>query len=238
MKLSHSFLRPTDEMVVVPRRPLFKLLLTVFLLVAGAGLLAAGYLAGRGAQAKSPEVSGPSEEAAQIVELQRRLADAELGREVDRVAVSELRENLKQMRDKRAEVEEEVRFYRGLMAPSEAQRGLRIEKLNLEKGEAPGQIRYRLLLTQIVDDHKWLKGQVQIDVVGLSNDRQQVLPLTELSTVEEYPLSFRFRYFQDLNGTLVVPTDFEPIRMVVTAKSSGGQGKRLQKNFLWNVKDG
>ena len=224
--------------MVVPRRPLLRLLLSALMGVIGIGLFAGGYLLGARAQDAPAETHEKSPENQQVLTLKRQLADARLGREVDAAAVDELRENIKQMRDQRAEVEEEVRFYRGLMAPSEAQRGLRIEKLNLEAGDVPNQVRYRLLLTQIVDDHQWVKGQVQIDLVGQSGDRQQVLPLTELSSIEDYPLKFRFRYFQDLNGTLVIPFGFEPIRMVVTAKADGRKGKRLQKNFLWNVKEG
>jgi hypothetical protein len=123
------------------------------------------------------------------------------------------------------------------MAPSEAQRGLRIEKLTLTLGANPGEVKYRLLLTQVVERSEWAIGNVSVDIVGTSENEQVVLPLTEVAQVESYPLTFRFRYFQDFTGTLQVPVGLKPDQVVVTAATSGRIPKRVQKTFSWTLEE-
>ena len=72
-----------------------------------------------------------------------------------------------------------------------------------------------------------------VDIVGNAANEQVVLPLTEMTQVETYPLAFKFRYFQDFTGTLVIPEGLKPEQVVVTAATSGKDGKRVQKTFSW-----
>src|SRR5262245_10073134 len=169
------------------------------------------------------------------VELERRLADVKLSTVVDAEANEELRRTIKSLRDELADTEEEVRFYRELMAPSESQKGLRIEKLDLSRVD-PERFEYRLMLTQIVDRHEWVKGEVQVTVVGLKEGNEQVLSLTDLSEVDEYPLKFKFRYFQEFTGSVAIPVGFEPARILVTAQASDAE-RQLQRTFPWTVKE-
>jgi hypothetical protein len=113
-----------------------------------------------------------------------------------------LRQTIKSLRDELSASQEEVLFYRQLMAPSEAQRGLRIEKFELTPGASAAAVTYRLLLAQVVERHDWASGTVTVDVAGIWENEQVVLPLTELTHVDPYPLTFRFRYLQDFTGRL------------------------------------
>jgi hypothetical protein len=173
-----------------------------------------------------------------ITELERRLADHELSRTVDGSAQEELRQSIKSLRDELAESREELRFYRQLMAPSEAERGLRVERLELWSRSGGQAVSYRVLLTQVVDRHQWLTGTVRLEVRGLQEDAEQVLPLTDLGWSEAYPLAFKFRYFQDLSGTLLLPDGFRPTAVTVVAEISGANGKRVERAFPWNVQEG
>lgn len=227
-------------MVVVERRPGRTLALALGVVLVVGGAFALGVMWGqRGSggasaaelEALHTELSAVEERA---LTAERALADRELAEVVDGDATEQLRQTIKDMGDRQAEIEEEVRFYRQLMAPSEAQRGLRVEKLDLIEGdEGPRVVEYRLLLTQVVDRHDWIRGEVSFDVIGSTRGTQQVLSLTELSKPEAYPLPFRFRYFQDFTGTLELPADFEAERVVVTAAASGRDGKQVQKTFGW-----
>jgi len=93
------------------------------------------------------------------------------------------------------------------------------------------------LLTQVTDRADWVSGNVNVDIVGESGGEQVVLPLTEMTQVESYPLSFKFRYFQDFTGTLAVPDGMKPEQVVVTAATSGKDGKRVQKTFSWTLEE-
>jgi hypothetical protein len=175
---------------------------------------------------------------ARILELERRVADDSLARSVDGEAQAQLRGTIKSLGDELAEAQEELRFYRQLMAPSEAERGLRVERFELRPDAARGAISYRLLLTQVVDRHDWLSGTVRIDVAGTRGEAEQVLSLTELSSADAYPLPFRFRYFEDLRGSLTLPDGFVPARVTIVAEASGKRARRVERTFEWTLEEG
>ena len=230
------------RMKVVAHRPLRNAVLVGIALIVVAAVGLAGFLMGRGQinLAATSVVGAKSENASaeqRAVELERKLADIQLSQVVDGDANESLRQTIKSLRDELSASQDEVLFYRQLMAPSEAQRGLRVEKLELNPGASPTEVKYRLLLTQVSEKNDWATGTVTVDVVGASANEQVVLPLTEMTQVESYPLSFKFRYFQDFTGTLVIPEGLKPEQVVVTAATSGKDGKRVQKTFSWTLEE-
>jgi hypothetical protein len=230
------------RMKVVAHRPLRNAVFVAIVLIVVAGVGLAGYIVGRGelGAAATAIIGTTSENASaeqRVVELERKLADIQLSQVVDGDASESLRQTIKSLRDELSASQDEVLFYRQLMAPSEAQRGLRVEKLELSPGASPTEVKYRLLLTQVSDKNDWASGTVTVDIVGTSADQQVVLPLTEMTQVETYPLAFKFRYFQDFTGTLLVPDGLKPDQVVVTAATSGKDGKRVQKTFSWTLEE-
>ncbi len=143
------------------------------------------------------------------------------------------------LRDEVAGLEEEVTFYKSIMAPDSIERGLQIVEFQLAPGEAVNQFTYHLLLTQVEARRDWIQGTVTLDVVGRRTpdssrkDVELVLSLTEIAETDTYPLNFRFRYFQDLNGSMALPDEFLPEAVVVTARRRGARSERLQQKFAW-----
>jgi hypothetical protein len=230
-------------MVVVEERPWQRLLALGIIVGVGAVSLVLGLWVGGTRGQIDPGVFDETAQAldvarVQIVALERRLADADLSQVVDTEATEQLRQTIKTLRDEQAAAEEELRFYRQIMAPSEAEKGLRVEKLELSEAQSADGVAYRILLTQVVDRHEFIQGEVNVDFIGSNSGQQQVLPLTDLTEVESYPLKFRFRYFQDFSGTLNLPDGFEPQRVVVTAAASGRKAKQQQKTFSWELQEG
>jgi hypothetical protein len=236
--MAHQDLR--TRMVVVAHRPgrraaIRALVVVGFVLVAATSFQYGQMRAGVDLTSVERLLSEQETSTQKNVELERRLADAKLSTAVDSEANEELRRTIKSLRDELADAEEEVRFYRELMAPSESQKGLRIEKLDLNRVDSE-RYEYRLMLTQIVDRHEWVKGDVQLSIVGLREGNEQVLSLTDLSEVEEYPLKFKFRYFQEFTGSVAIPVGFEPARILVTAQASGAE-RQLQRTFPWTIQE-
>jgi hypothetical protein len=79
---------------------------------------------------------------------------------------------------------------------------------------------------------------VTVDVVGERAGQQVVLPLTEIEPNADYPLQYRFRYFQDFSGTMQMPEGFEPLRVVVTVTRQGSREANLQRTFDWLIEAG
>lgn len=196
----------------------------------------------------------------QLADVEAELVDTRLNEQVQQSANDALRVDLTDAHQSMARLQEEVTFYKGLMAPSSLRQGLQVAELQLEplqSGREKAEYTYQLLLTQVALRRSFISGEVRIDVVGhFSQDseirggrdgqedgqknRQKdgqkteaVLSLTELTDATTYPLKFRFRYFQDLAGRLTLPEDFHPERVLVSANQSGKDP--LQVTFAWPV---
>jgi hypothetical protein len=224
-----------------PRRRLLVALVVALVCLAGA---AGGYFLGEskaGLDARYIDALERMDRAnkVEIAELRSRLIDADLSRNVESEAGRELRDDIRTLRDEVAGLEEEVTFYKSIMAPDSIERGLRIAEFQLAPGESVNKFTFHLLLTQVEARRDWIQGTVTVDVVGRRTpgpsrkDEELVLSLTEIAETDTYPLSFRFRYFQDLTGSMALPDGFLPEAVVVTARKRGARSERLQRKFAW-----
>ncbi len=178
--------------------------------------------------------------AQRIDDLEGQLIDARLTVAVQRSAAQALRDDLTSMRKTTAGLNEELMFYKSLMAPGSVAKGLQVSELELANTQDENLFRFELLLTQTAQRRSFISGDVRLDVVGRyaadantvgEEIPEVVLSLTEVSPVEKYPLKFKFRYFQDLSGELTLPEGFMPIRVLVTAQQQGKEA--LQESFPW-----
>lgn len=228
---------------VVRRQPVRRGLTAVAVALVVLGGVAFGYWLGLGVSdldrtyLSSLTVRHQASEA-QVTALNRELADLRLAQAVDAQAARSLRQTITELRGELAKLNDEVAFYRSLMAPASVERGLQVAEFQLAAAKDDNKFTYQILLTQVAERRNWLQGRLTLQVTGQRTDAdgstsQAVLPLTELAEVETYPLSFRFRYFQDLAGILTLPAGFEP-RMVTIAATPAG-GNSVERQFAWSV---
>jgi len=234
-------------MVVVPHRPLYKAGIFCLFVIAmvAFSFLTYEYGMNQGLATKVQVVKEKDEIKAQLTEVTRLLssmrqevANLKLGGEVDTRANEEVRQTVEVLQDQIAQLSEEIRFYKGVMVPNVEEKGLRIERLDLENTEVPNKYRYSLLLTQVVDKHDYVQGGVEIALLGRDGESEKQLPLSELSETKQARIGFRFRYFQNINGELLVPEGFIPSEVMIVARSSGRNGQRLEKKFDWQLSGG
>lgn len=239
---------PRGQYRVVPHRPLRRaLMLTLLALVVASAVLFGYWLGGRESALDRTYLAAleTREKAlqARVRDLDRALADARLAQSVDAQAARSLRETISGLRDQLGALGEEVTFYKSLMAPSSMERGLQIAEFDLGVGEADNQFSYRILLTQAEERRSYIQGRVRLEVQGVRTGEDgasvdTVLALTDLAEVDDYPLRFRFRYFQDLSGTVTLPAGFRPRSVLVTAVPNGQSGQQTERSFDWFVQSG
>ncbi len=140
-------------------------------------------------------------------------------------------------RERINQLEDEIRFYRELMASEEAPEEVRIARLDLLQRLDGRGVRFRLLLVQSADRHEQVSGRVELRVVGERDGESVALPADALGSVAEYPIPVRFRYFQDVTGELELPQGFRPRGVEVIASAEGPQGWRLERTFAWQVQE-
>jgi len=162
----------------------------------------------------------------------RRLSDeaSYQGRasEIEHRALEEVRAALESREEELLSLKEELAFYRSIVSPSAMRPGLHIQSLQLEKGEAKGEYRYKLVLT-LVRGTRSAKGKVVLEVKGLQNNKPKTITVAEDNGNQK----FSFRYFQRMEGTLVLPKEFVPEQVSVSAQPSTKKMDPVDKVFDW-----
>ena len=172
-----------------------------------------------------------------LSEMGQKIADLEIGGVIDERANEEVQQTIESLQDQIAQQNEEISFYKGVMLPNVANKGLRIEHLDVTP-DSTGRIKYSLLLTQVVDKHDYVQGNVEILLKGEEGAAEKSLQLSQLDREKTDEVRFRFRYFQNINGEMMIPEGFEPREFMVVAQSAGSNGQRLEKSFEWPFNGG
>jgi hypothetical protein len=233
-------------MVVVPYRPGRRFLL-VSLLVLGVGASAVGgFMYGymntmrsqQSEQATQQEVSGQLITAeSENSELRRQVAILDRSSVMDQLATEEVQETILGLRDRVAQLEQDIVYYRQVVSAETEDTGLIISQLDIDATREAHRYRYKLVLRQQdADGDTFLTGHVNINLVGSQGDEQQVLSLRDLSAEQDQlDIRLRFKYFQNIEGELVLPENFVPDRLQVAAVSVEPVEKSVNQNFSWVV---
>ncbi len=241
------------RMMVVPYRPYRRLVWGLVLSLLAVAAVTASYLGG--------EFKGQESQRAAIIErdrlqlelrdssnevetLRQQAANLKLGSEVDRRASEEVRTEVIALKARIAELEADISFYRGLMAPTANKRGLTIGSLNVVAAEPSRTYEYSVVIQQLATSHKLLTGYLNFDVVGKQAGVAgapavaKSIPLKDLTDKVSFSnIKLRFKYFQTLRGKLVLPEGFEPERIELLAKSTGKDSVIVKKKFGWLVQE-
>jgi len=233
------------KMVVVPHRPWRNLLLTLAGLIVAVILTGAGVYYGysRGTSENidvrierdqlSASVNSLETE---LETLQQDFVNLQQASLVDRQAVIEVQDMLVGLREINAQLEEDVLFYRQIMSPENDESGLAIGQLDLSATEEENRIRYHIELKQLANNENVISGYANVNILGMQEGSEVSFPLRSIA-VDENQLDIRlqFRYFQNIEGELIIPENFVPETVQILAVAQGENAKTVQKNFVWLV---
>ena len=81
-----------------------------------------------------------------------------------------------------------------------------------------------------------ISGYANVNILGMQEGSEVSFPLRSIA-VDENQLDIRlqFRYFQNIEGELIIPENFVPKTMQILAVAQGKNAKTVQKNFVWLV---
>ncbi len=186
--------------------------------------------------AKAIRIELDSARAAEV-ELRRAVETAKLGAEVDQKSLEEVRLQVLELKSNIAELEEENQFYRNLMVPSGKTQGLNFGTVELAETDKSRHYRFKIVMQQLTTSHQLLNGTLNVNVVGRRAGEITVLPLSDLSAeIPSANIKLRFKYFQNIEGELILPDDFEPERIDMEARSTGKKATSIEKRFGWLVR--
>lgn len=163
---------------------------------------------------------------------QARLAVVEQEADVMRKANRLLREEETERQAEINRLQGEVDFYSRLAGTGGEQTGLAVFQVELNPTESPLVFQFILTLTQNIRRASIISGKASLDVEGTLGDRPVTLYWSQLSEGTSGDTTFRFKYFQQLEGYISLPESFNPTRLVTTLDVKDRR-KPLTQAFTW-----
>jgi hypothetical protein len=223
-----------------PRKTRLVLLVSVAgLAAAGWGLFRLGFSMSGFAEQGALEEQQRLEDRIAFLEDQNamltgQVASLQRGELIEREAAGDVTATLHEMESELLLLREELAFYKSIVSPSAMQPGLHVQSFELARGEDSGQYHYKLVLTQVRGNTRVARGDVDIEVTGLLDGRLERMRLGQLTGQGEDLLKFSFKYFQSVEGVIVLPRGFEPTRVAVRVKPKSKRLEAVEREYEWD----
>ena len=162
--------------------------------------------------------------------LMESVARAERQLQIDETAYAELSASLEKSAKQITELHEELNFYRSIISPSDNRAGIQIQDLSIERSVTQHQYHYTLVLIQALKHDKLVRGNVRINVEGVQGGKKKFLKSSEIGTQSD---QVNFKYFQSLKGVIELPSDFMPVRIQVSVRTSRKNASVLERWYPW-----
>jgi len=170
---------------------------------------------------------------ARLERLQAKQVVVEREADVLRLANHMLKEHESERQAQLGQLQSELDFYRRLAGTGGAQSGLDIYRVEIIPTASSRVFQFILTLTQNIRRAAIITGRARMDVEGTLEDRPVTLYWSQVSDGETPEPSFRFKYFQQLEGYLTLPEGFSPTRLLITLEAKGLRTP-VTRNYDWN----
>lgn len=162
--------------------------------------------------------------------LKQELAIAQRADFISRSANTRIQESLADKEEQIAGLKADLDFYERLVGSGGRRQGLNVHDAEFVAGDA-GAWQYTITLTQNINRGGMSTGRMQFAIEGVSGGKLKTLAWSELvQAVDAQGQSFSFRYFQALQGTVMLPPGFSPQRVKVSLKGAFGAS---EQSFNW-----
>jgi len=154
--------------------------------------------------------------------------------DIDKKAYSDVDETLKNLQVEILELKSQVAFYRGIVAPTQNSAGLNITSFKLNKLGVESAYHFKLVLTQVKQNDRMIRGKANIMINGLLNGEPREIDVSSLMGRTKQDLNLRFKYFQTIEGDMVLPDGFIPSRVLVDLQPVGRGQTAIQQTYNWS----
>lgn len=176
----------------------------------------------------------------QLQETQKQLAQRDfqikkLSREAQ-VDVKTYEHSQQILRDLQLQIqkqEEELAFYRKLLAPEETQSGVDIKDFSVRVSVNEGEYYYDFLLMQSSLNKKPAKGNIKISIDGMQDDMMRRIEVSGGMAAAADSIDYSFKYFQRYNGVFTLPKNFYPEVVHLSVIPSSRSMKKFNNDYSW-----
>jgi hypothetical protein len=177
-----------------------------------------------------------SQQAADADELRRQITVLQTSQEIDRETYALVESSLSELQLRIQSQEEELAFYQGIISPEDGYAGLRIQSINFTAAELEQHYILRLVLVQSISHDRRVTGVVRLHIEGSrAGEADELSPDEILIDPESGNIPYAFRYFQGLQGVVVLPADFVPDQVNVEIRPQGAGERPILHSFEWST---
>lgn len=162
--------------------------------------------------------------------LKTRIAVLERSEQVAKAALVDLQGTLRDREEEIAGVRADLAFY-GRLVGGAKREGLAVHALSLKPVAGSRAWNFSATLTQNFKRGPETRGKLTLSVSGIRDGKLETLSWSDLGQpAESSGIEYAFKYFEQINGTILLPEGFEPNRVQASADGDGGHG---DQEFSW-----
>jgi hypothetical protein len=184
-----------------------------------------------GADERRPTRAQLQTQQSRIDALEQRAATLARSDQISRDANADLQGALAERDEEIAGLRADVAFYERFVGATAQRRGLAVHELILQP-QSDQAWHFTATLTQNLNRGAVNAGRLQIAVEGTRSGKLQRLAWADLRQQTGEPgVAYSFKYFQQIEGDLVLPADFKPVRVI--ARLLPQNGAAVEQSFTW-----
>lgn len=170
--------------------------------------------------------------AADNEQLKQQVSDLQRSQQVGDVAMRSLRGTLAEREEQLSGLRADLGFYSRLVGSDGQRQGLKVQEVRVQPVAQSNAWNLTLSLTQNARRGDEIAGNATVTVEGLRGDKVEKLEWSSLGdAAEKDGMPFQFKYFQQLHCTFILPKDFRPMRLRITA--TPGKGSAATRAVVW-----
>ncbi len=177
----------------------------------------------------------------QIKMLKQQNTSLRVVLDVEQKAQRGLEERMARIEGEKAELLDDIAFYDRLMNPEIGRARLAFLEPKIDVIGAMNTYSYQFVVHQLANRYRSVNGSLSVEVVGVEDGDQRAIPLHALSMDVEPEIALGFRYYQAIDGVLLLPENFSPhtIRMRASGRHKGRRSQAItaEQAFSWNGGD-
>lgn len=163
--------------------------------------------------------------------LSQEVATLRRSDQISREANRDLQRTLAERDEEIAGLRADIAFYERFVGATGQRRGLSVHDLRMQR-QGDDAWHFLATLTQNVNRGAVNSGRLTLGIEGTRNDKMERLSWSGLRKQSTAPgLEYSFKYFQQVEGEVILPANFKPLRVTVRLVPAGGSA--VEQSFPW-----
>ena len=169
--------------------------------------------------------------ASRVEALEQEVATLTRSDQISRDANRDLQATLSERDEEIAGLRADVAFYERFVGATAQRRGLSVHELTLQPQDEQAW-HFTATLTQNLNRGAVNAGRLLVSVEGTEAGKLRRLAWSDLRQQPNAPgVPYSFKYFQQVEGDLLLPPGFKPVRVIARVVPQGGAA--VEQSFPW-----